>query len=144
MKFEDIAEALNALSGIVAARGGDCSAMAATEILVRAQAARKPADFHKAAKKATAAGLRLARPTEVQGAAAAESLNGLIEILEATGAADRTIKPVSALRDLFAENSAMSLTALAEALEEGRATSSAKKAGSPAKASRPKRAASRG
>lgn len=121
MKLDDIAETLGALGQTVADLGGDRSALSATEAFLRAEADRKPADFRKLVKKAARSGLRLPRATEVRAGAAAETLAGLIDILEAAGAKDSALKTVDQIRDVFEQHSSESMQALAEALADERA-----------------------
>lgn len=127
MNFEDLAEALAALGRIVAERGGDRSAIAATETFLRAEAETKPADFNKLAKKAAKNGARLAKATEVKGRAAAQALAALGELLAAAKVKDTALKALEGLREFFEEHGDLSLEALAEALAAER-TAAAKPA----------------
>lgn len=120
MTFDEIAGALSALGKAVEDRGGDRSAIAATEVFLRAEADSKPAAFQKAAKKVVKAGLRLPRATEVRAGAAAQSLSALLEVLEALGIKDASRKAVKGIRDVFEDEAQASLAALSEALEKDR------------------------
>lgn len=116
MNFQDIAEALGALARIVADRGGDRSALSATEALLRAEAETKPADFYKIAKKALKNGARLPKAIEVRASAAAQGLAALSELLSAAGVKDSSLKTIVALREFLEEHGALSLDAIAEAI----------------------------
>lgn len=135
MTFDAIAETLGALGKTVAARGGDHSGIAATEALLRAVQKQKPAEFFKAARKAARGGMRLPRATEVHAGVAAQSVETLIDILQASGASASALKTLRDLRDLFAELGSSSLEALVEAL--------AAPTTAPARAAKPKAATSK-
>lgn len=128
MNFEEMAGALGALGRIVADRGGDRGALAATEAFLLAQGDAKPAAFQKAASKVAKAGLRLPRATEVRAGAAAEAMDALEAVLKAAGAKDASVKAVDAVRKVFAANAQESLEALDAALEEDRAAAAARAA----------------